>query len=157
MYSDIADHASVPVNSRSHSRFSTEESSRVVVRCHNIATGTAKARTLDIAKSAVLGVSKPRPQVNTRPARPHRLSATEIAATQRGTVGRGNVEFIGSPTSQSMPFLSCFHSALAHRGAGNGSPMGFAKRRRSAFQELRPDSSPTIASGYLARIGCNPR
>ena len=104
MYSDIADHVSVPVNSRSHRRFSADESSRVVARCHNVASGTAKVRTPDIAKSAVFGVSKPRAQVNAKPVRPHRLSATEIAATQRGTVGRGDVEFIGSPASEFTPF-----------------------------------------------------
>jgi hypothetical protein len=100
MYSDIADHASVPANSRSHKRFSAEVSARVVVKCHNIASGTARVRTLDIAKSAVFGVSKPRPQVNAKPATPPRLSATEIAVIQRGTVAGGKVDFIGSPASQ---------------------------------------------------------
>jgi hypothetical protein len=108
MYSDIADHASVPVNSRSQMRFSVVVRARVAVRCHNIASGTANVRTLDTAKSAELGVSKPKPQVNTRPVTPHRLSATEIAVTERGTVGRGNTEFIGPPASQSTPFSNGF-------------------------------------------------
>src|SRR5580765_1280361 len=108
MYSDIANQASVPVNSRSQMRFSAEVRARVAARCHNIASGTANVRTLDTVKSAVLGVSKPKPQVKTRPVTPHRLSATEIAATQRGTVGRANSEFIGPPASHSTPFSNSF-------------------------------------------------
>ena len=63
MYSDIANQASVPVNSRSQMRFSAVVRARVAIRCYNIASGTASVSTLDIAKSGVLGVSKPKADI----------------------------------------------------------------------------------------------
>jgi Mg-chelatase subunit ChlI len=95
MYSDIADHASAPVSSRIHMRFSAVVSVRVTAKCHNTASGAANASATDVSKSAVLGVSKPRMQVNRRPTRPSRLSDTDMAVTQRGTMGGcGRAEFI---------------------------------------------------------------
>ena len=95
MYSDIDDNASAPVNSRIHMRFSVVVSVPVMARCHSTATGAANVSVPDVARSAVFGVSKPRMNVNTRPARPSRLSAAEMAVTGRGTVGGcGKPEFI---------------------------------------------------------------
>ena len=153
MYSDIADHVSVPVNSRSHRRFSADESSRVVARCHNVASGTANVRTPDIAKSTVFGVSKPRAQVNAKLVRPHRLSATEIAATQRGTVGRGDVEFIGSPASQSTPFRYRFTASPPHR---NESSTRFKPvcRLSAVFARSAVSSYPSNRrSVWIRRVG----
>lgn len=78
MYSDIADHAPAPVNSRIHTRFSPVVSVRVAAKCDSAASGVAKMSAPDAAKSAAFGVSKPRTNVNTRPARPSRLSAQRV-------------------------------------------------------------------------------
>jgi hypothetical protein len=95
IYSDIADQASAPVNSRIHSRFSAVVSVLVAVTWHSSASGVANISIADVAKSAVFGVSKPRRNVSTSPARPRRLSAPEIAVTQRGTAdGCGKDAFI---------------------------------------------------------------
>jgi hypothetical protein len=95
MYSDIAGHAAAPVNSRIQMRFSVVVSVRAAPRCHSTVSGAADVSAPDVAKSAVFGVSKPRTKVNTRPARPSRLSAAEMAVTERGTVGGcAKAEFI---------------------------------------------------------------
>jgi hypothetical protein len=95
MYSDIADHASAPLNSRIHMRFSAVVSERVAAKWHSTASVAASVSAPDVAKSAGFGISKRRTPVNTRPARPSRLSAADMAVTQRGTVGgRGKAEFM---------------------------------------------------------------
>jgi hypothetical protein len=103
VYSDIADQASAPVNSRIHMRFSAVVSVSVAAKCHSTASGATNVSAPDVAKSAVFGVSKPRMLVNTRPARPSRLSAPEMAVTQRGTAGgHGKAEFILTTTPHSL-------------------------------------------------------